>query len=609
MSRPTSFAHQWKWFAFVAISMMVLSLLPQVHLWMVRGKEWKGAYVSPQADEFFYSGYINALIDGRTRKNDPFGGQDSSANAPLPESIFSIQFVPPYIVALPARAIGVSASTAFIVLLPVVALLASLSIFWLINSIVGDPRSAAAGSLFVLCFGCLVGWNGIFGTFLDIGPSVFPFLRRYQPAVAFPLFFAFQALVWRALFTERERTAEVASILAAITLVVLVFSHLYLWTAAAAWMACFAVLCLWFRRTEARKIWLMVSKVLALTAVSLGPYIYLLSQRAPTLDEQQILVLTHRPDLFRLHEILGAAIILALIIGVKNHRIQRTDPRLIYAASLGLLPFVVFNQQIVTGRSMQPFHFEVAVINYSTLVGLLVTFILFLEPVPRRVLLWIGSSALLLGVLMAGLPARLVFVPQAVANDRSIPVLLRLKELSKQDGTLEDLRSKGQSSTLVYSPSVALIALLPTWTAQGTLLDMTGVDCRGMSRAERKRLFLMHLYYSGTDAESFRRALKGDRSRIELASVQTVVFGYERTSPALVPSFEPITEDEVEREVRHYEAYTQHFSRAEALTRPIKYAIYPSDRVFDLGNLDRWYERYMVETVDSYTLYHLKLRD
>jgi len=109
--------------------MVVLSLMPQIHFWLVRGREWNGAYVSGHGDEPQYSAYINALIDGRPRKNDPFGGIDSTSSAPLPESIYSIQFLPAYAIALPARALRLSASTAFIVLIALSAALASMSVF------------------------------------------------------------------------------------------------------------------------------------------------------------------------------------------------------------------------------------------------------------------------------------------------------------------------------------------------------------------------------------------------------------------------------------------------------------------------------------------------
>jgi hypothetical protein len=595
--------------ALTCLAMVLLSLIPQIHLWIVRGREWNGAYVSPQGDELLYSAYLNALINGRTRKNDPFGGMDSPPNSPLPESIFSLQSLPAYAVALPSRALGTSASTAFIVLIPVAALLACLSLCWLIRDVTHDPQLASAGSLFVLCLGCIVGSYGFFGTFVDVGVAAFPFLRRYQPATVFPLFFVFQVLVWRAL--SNERRALVFSTLAGLTLVVLIFSHLYLWTASAAWLACLGSLWFYFQPADRRKSITVLAVIGGIATIALVPYVYLLSHRATTLDKQQILISTHRPDLFRLHEILGAVILLGIIVGIARKRIKKADPKVLCAASLAVLPFVVFNQQVLTGKTMQVFHFEVAVVNYSTLVGLLITGALLWQPIPRRFLMWMAGISLAWSVFLVALPARLVFVPQTISDDRKIPVLLRLKELSKQDGTLVDLRTKGQASTLVFSPNVALIALLPTWTSQGTLLDMTGVDCVGLTPEQRKKFVYMHLYYSNADIEALRQALNGklDRSHEELSSVRTALFGYERTSPALTSRFKAIESNDVEQELWAYQMYTNSFSREDAASRPLSYAVIREESRVKLGNLDRWYERDAGERFGDYTLYRLKLRD
>src|SRR6266567_6693566 len=99
MSASPSYVARWKLCALVCLAMALLSLIPQLHLWMVRGRDWNGAYVSPTGDEVIYSAYINALIAGRTRKNDPFAGKDSTSKYPLPESTFSIQFIPAYVIA------------------------------------------------------------------------------------------------------------------------------------------------------------------------------------------------------------------------------------------------------------------------------------------------------------------------------------------------------------------------------------------------------------------------------------------------------------------------------------------------------------------------------
>src|SRR6266404_5250303 len=250
MSTSPSYVSGWKLCALTCLAMVLLSLIPQIHLWIVRGRDWNGAYVSAQGDEPLYSAYINALVNGRTRKNDPFGARDSSPKASLPESTSSIQFVPAYVISLLARTSGASASTAFIVLSGAAALLASLSVFWLLNCIAGDNRLAAAGTLLVLCLGGALGSYGVFGTLIDVAIPALPFLRRYQPAAAFPLFFVFQVLVWQALTSQSKRGARVSAVGAGLTLATLIFSYLYLWTAAAAWLACIGALWLYLRPSD-----------------------------------------------------------------------------------------------------------------------------------------------------------------------------------------------------------------------------------------------------------------------------------------------------------------------------------------------------------------------
>ena len=590
--------------------MVVLSLVPQFHLWLVRGREWNGAYVSPQGDEPLYSAYINALIDGRSRKNDPFGGKDSTATAPLPESTFSIQFVPAYLIALPARAVGISASTAFIVLIALAALLASLSVFCLLDRVTGDATLAGAGTIFVLCMGCIVGRYGLFGTFFDIGVPAIPFLRRYQPAAAFPLFFLFQLLVWQALTSLDKRVVRISTVLAGLTLATLVFSYLYLWTGAAAWLACIGVLWIYFLPSDRRRTLGVLITIGLITAAALVPYFYLVSQRPATLDEQQTMVLTHTPDLLRAHEILGAAILVVLVLGIWRGRIEKNNRLVIYAASLGLLPFVVFNQQVLTGRMMQAFHYEIFVVNYSTLVGVLILAALFWKPVPRRMLMWIACLSFAWGIVVVALPARILSVPLATLDDQSVPVLLRLKELSQQDGTVDDLRAKGQTSNLVFSSSVSVTALLPTWTSQGTLLDAGGVDFGSVSREERKQFFYMHLYYSNADTETLRRVLNGGEDNSTVGRyARSMIFGHERITPALSLDFKPIQADEVDREIRAYQKYANSFSRSDVLKRPIAYAVLPVNESFDFANLDRWYERDAGEQVGFFTLYRLKSRE
>ena len=581
--------------------MVLLSLLPQIQLWIARGKDWNGAFTTLHGDESVYSAYTNALINGRSRRYDPFTGQDK--NAGLPESTFSIQFIPGYAVSYLARLTGTSASTAFIILLGLAGLLASLSVFWLLNSLGCEPRISAVGTLFVLCFGGLAGGQGLLGILTKSSLLVpgFPFLRRYQPAAAFSLFFVFNLLVWQALTVQDKRAARIRALLAGVVLGVLVFCYFYLWTAALAWLFCIGLLWVLFRSSEWRRVLSVLITIGAIAAIALGPYLYLVSHRAANLDEQQSLISTHRPDLLRIPEILGAIILIVIAMAVRRKKI---NSQLIFTASLALLPFAVFNQQIITGRIMQPYHYEVFILNYSVLVAVVIAVALLRNPVPRRLLISIATLSIVWGIIEVGVPARLTFVPSAITNDRMVPVFLRLNELSKVDGTFADSRT----SPLVFSPYIAVNSWLPTWSSQGTLLDIGGLDLGHISREERKEFLYMHLYYSKVDGSALRR-LDGTSRDVGLKYARAAIFGHERIIPGMTLNFEPIKDEEIEAAIRDYQAYVDSFSRDEARKRPLAYAVVLADDNFDFTNLDRWYERDSGERVGDYVLYKLRLRD
>ena len=72
-------------------------------------------------------------------------------------------------------------------------------------------------------------------------------------------------------------------------------------------------------------------------------------------------------------EFLGIAVI-ARTPGIAE-RLTGVLPRFLFAASFALMPLAVFNQQVITGRSLQPFHYESFIANYVTLVGAFVTIV------------------------------------------------------------------------------------------------------------------------------------------------------------------------------------------------------------------------------------------
>src|SRR5882724_6068044 len=166
---------QWKSGLVAAALLAIITSLPQIYLCYERGLEWNGSYSYVDPDEFAYSAYVNALIDGRPRRNNPYTGEDGG---PF-ETLFSIQFIPAYSIAIPARIFGVSASTAFIALVPTVTIASTLILFIFLFEFTQNSFVSAAGAIGILCFGVLAAQTP--WAFPSV-PIPFPFLRRYLPA-------------------------------------------------------------------------------------------------------------------------------------------------------------------------------------------------------------------------------------------------------------------------------------------------------------------------------------------------------------------------------------------------------------------------------------------
>src|SRR4029079_18868878 len=154
-------------------------------------------------------------------------------------SLFSVQFVSPYLAAIPARLLGLSASSVFIILMPLVGASTALVLFWLLSTTTQDHRLAFVGVLVVLCLATLVSGQGparqLFKTTDAWG--YLPFLRRYIPAIPFPFFIALFGTIW-GIVMKTDKGNIVRAVFSGLILVLLVFSYFYLWTAALAWLTC-----------------------------------------------------------------------------------------------------------------------------------------------------------------------------------------------------------------------------------------------------------------------------------------------------------------------------------------------------------------------------------
>lgn len=548
----------WKHALLPTLLLVIVVLIPQLYLCFQRGANWHGGFAYSDSDEFGYSAYLQAVIDGQGRHADPYTGTASNN-----ETLYSIQFVPPYALSVFGY-VGLSASTIFVLLVPLVALVSGVLIFGVIYDVTGNPKLAAAGILAVLFLSALtaVPIPGLAAS-AKRGFGHFPFLRRYLPAFPFMLFFGMTLSLWRGL----TRSLWWA-VIAGVCFCLLVFSYFFLWTAALAWSAC--LLILWFIFQPDRRRTIEVSGILIIFTASVVPWVWLVSKRAHSFDSDQILQHTRALDLFQTAEVLGALIV-AWLLKSNNWK----DRSVIFIASLALTPFLLFNQQAITGRSLQSFHYAQFVTNYWIVLATLIALAMW-RTMPRRV-----PSLLLYGSLAIGLMLSIKAAGSSYA-------------VSERIDQAQGLRERLDPGT-VFSPNIAIMYALPG--RNQPLWAQHAYTFANLSLSEQRQRFFHFLYYQKLSLDQVKLALEIDfTSRVE-------VFGSARANELLTVDHRPITDSEIGQAVQEYAVFCKSFTPSV----PLAYAVVAAGD--DLSNLDLWYERDAGQKFEDLTIYRLRLRN
>ncbi|MEP6921895.1 MAG: hypothetical protein ABI967_12280 [bacterium] len=549
--------NNWKQAVLPCLLLAIVALIPQFYLCFERGAKWHGGFAYFDADEFGYAAYLQAVIDGKGRHADPYTGKQSKS-----ETLYSIQFFPPYALSLLGW-LGLTASSIFLLLVPLVAIISGLLIFALIHEVTGNSKIAAAGVLGVLILAALAAIP-----IPGLAPSAkrgfgqFPFLRRYLPAFPFMLLLAFTLSLWRGL-TKSLWWAVGSGIFFAL----LVYSYFYLWTAALAWSALFLFLWILFQPDRRRTI--KVSGVLAAFAVSVVPWIWLVSNRSKSFDGDQVLRHTRALDLFQTAEVAGAVIVIC-IAWLRGWK----DRRLIFIASLALTPFILFNQQVITGRSLQSFHYAQFVTNYWIIMAIFIALGMW-RTMPKRI-----PNLLLVGSLVIGL------MLSVQAANSSYAVSARVDQAQGLKKRLDP--------GVVFSPNIALMYALPGQNQP--LWAQHSYTFANLTLLEQRQRFFQFLYYQKLPVDQLKLALEKDStSRVE-------VFGSARANELLSQDHKPITDAEINEAVNEYVEFSKSFTPMVTLSYAV---VAPGD---DLTNLDLWYERDSGESFEDLTIYRLKLR-
>jgi len=596
----------WRFGIIAGIFLAVFTLYPQFKMWYLRGSEWQGHYAYNDIDEVAYASYLKAVIDGRPRKNDPYTGRDDAPEHPQPESLFSIQFASPYLIGIPARIIGVSAPWTMTIAGGLAGFFAALAAFWVIARITGNSLYAMTGSLLMLAGGALAAGEGAISEIMEwtcegCAYPYYPAFRRYIPATPFPVFLAMIALVWLLVNTEDLRKRIIYCALACVCFAFTNFSYFYTWTTAAAWLGC--VVFVWIiARPEG--FWKDFKGFLALgagCAVSLIPYAILLSNRSHTMDDVQLLVLTHAPDLNRVPVYISFVVMVIIIGAVLLKKISIRERETLFAVSFALVPLVVFNQQIVTGRSLQPIHYQVFIGNYVAGLALVTTIGILLKKseifhktLTKIAITFLALLAIGWGFVECHYTVR-VLDEANIDRDKGFDVGKYLTDVYTTNGD--------SHKTVIMPFSMLQGDDLPTIAPQSVLWARHQHVFAGVTWQENKERYYQYIHFQGITPEQLADSMKHKGDFVSVIAL----FGWGRHTDRLNPNYKPLTYGEIDEEARNYAEYLKNFNPRNSPDTILSYVVVPTDWQVDFTNIDRWYERKMLFTTSSYAIYGVKL--
>jgi len=584
----------------------LVAIAPQLYFCFLRGNQWNGGYAQTHGDESVYAAYLNALIDRRPRRNNPYTGRDDSLAQPVAESYLSVQSFPPLLMASTARVLHLSTAKALIALTALTAFASGLAIFWLLSLTTGDDRIAAVGVLLVLF---LSSSNLVAEYLLRVGDSnnYLPFLRRYVPAAPFPFLFGYCALVYRMATTAEKRTAVLNALGAGCLFAVLVFSYVYHWSFALVWTFCLAAIWLIFRgdRGQVMGRFLLLAVLMLLV---LAPYLYLTSRLGSTTADVHFLAASHAPDLFRLPEIIGMLTLAVVALLIRRGGLRANEPAVILVLAFAVTPFFVFNQQILTGKSLQPFHYEVFIGNYTAMLAAFLTAWFGLRnllrnrpQMTRALALGLACAAILSGSAEAVLLSRHQLKGNLI-SDAARPALLRLAEIGRNAP-----RGELDTSSVVYAPNFVVANALPSTAPQPVLWAQYLFLFPDVTLAEDKERLAQFLYYKGVsfaDIDQYHlNSLDNERAYYLSSLIKRGRF-----NPRLSVDWQPITPDELRGALDYYAAYVATFDRERAARPELSYLLVNPEETLNLANFDRWYERDTGERFGSYVLFRVQLK-
>jgi hypothetical protein len=340
-----------------------------------------------------------------------------------------------------------------------------------------------------------------------------------------------------------------------------------------------------------------------IAAVAFVPYAYLLSNRSGAMDSAQLLLKTHKPDLLRPPELIGFVLLAILLF---HFRARLSELKSVQGAFIGacvIMPVVVFNQQILTGYSLQPIHYEQFIANYVAVLALVLcvssyflTAKKFSSPVKALPLFMVAVVCFAWAIIETRMAVR-IYSGYNEFRDEGWAVSNRLRQL--HDG----VQSADRTPPVVLSTVDVLADDIPTATPYAVLWARHMHVFAGVDRAENKRRFYQLMYYTGVSPDEIRDGLTASEFYYTVA-----LFGWDRANFNLTAEPRPVAPDEIEAEVQLYSTYVKEFDAQQAGNPVLSFMVTEATDEPSFENLDQWYVRSAAERIGAFTIYKVQLK-
>jgi hypothetical protein len=309
--------------------------------------------------------------------------------------------------------------------------------------------------------------------------------------------------------------------------------------------------------------------------------------------------------LWRAPEVIGGVTLAWLAWGVWRGRLRLRDNATLFTVSLALLPFAVLNQQVVTGRLLQPFHYQWYIANYGVVLAAVLAAWLLWRRQPDGLRPWHDQRLLACALAALTWGAGEVWLASSVSlrYNRRMDEAYKVMQLLAAEPEARSLTRPATANPrpLALVADFTLTDRVPANAPQAMLWTPHLLVFPGTAVAEARERFWLQLYLSGYDEAKFLQTLD-TREWCFYAGM----FDYDKLSPVL--SGQGLSREDIRAKQQEYAAFVAALSSEQVARYPLSYFVVRHDKLPDFTNLDRWYERDAGAQSGVYTLYRLKLR-